>query len=80
MSLGSYQPIPCVLHERLEFAVLKRQSLQIHYLDAGRETVATVLPLDVFSKHAAEWLKMQHADGREETLRLDLILSFTEQV
>ena len=80
MSLGSYQPIACVLHEKLEYAVLKRQSLQVHYRDAGKEVVSTVLPLDVFGKDASEWLKVQHIDGREETLRLDVILSFTDQV
>lgn len=76
-----YQPIACALHEGLEFAVLKQRKLCMRYANAdGQEMVSTVLPLDVYSAHAAEWLKMQHADGRTEILRLDAILSFADQI
>lgn len=76
--MTAYQPVACVQHEQLEFAVLKQQRLQLHYVDAQAITVAaTVLPLDVYSANAAEWLKMQHADGRIEVVRLDALLAFT---
>lgn len=78
--VADYQPIACALHEGLEFAVLTRKHLQVRYRNAGGlETVSIVLPLDVYTANAAEWLKMQHADGQEETLRLDAVLSFSEQ-
>jgi len=77
----NYQPIACTLHEGLEFAVLKRKKLQMRYRNAGgQEMISTILPLDVYSANAAEWLKMQHADGRVEILRLDAILSFADQI
>ncbi|MDR3392787.1 MAG: transcriptional antiterminator, Rof [Sulfuriferula sp.] len=76
-----YRPVACALHERLEFAVLKHQQLQVRYLDPARqEAQAIVLPLDVYTANSAEWLKMQHVDGRMETLRLDALLSFVELV
>jgi len=79
--LACYQPIACAQHEGLEFAVLKHQQLQVRYCEPdGLEMSSTILPLDVYSANAAEWLKMQHADGRVETLRLDALLSFTGQV
>ncbi len=76
--MAAYQPIACVQHEQLELAVLQRQHLQLRYVDAQALTItATVLPLDVYSANAAEWLKMQHADGRIEIVRLDALLAFT---
>ena len=82
MSLAlHYEPIACILHERLEFAVLKRLHLQVQYLDSvGLAVVSAILPLDVYSGNAAEWLKMQHADGQVETIRLDALLTFSELV
>lgn len=76
--MTAYQSIACVQHEQLEFAVLQHQYLQLHYLDAqAMSVVVTVLPLDVYSANAAEWLEMQHADGRIEVVRLDALPAFT---
>ena len=78
---ADYQPIACALHEGLEFAVLKRKKLRMCYRNTdGLEMISAILPLDVYSANAAEWLKIQHADGRVETLRLDAILSFADQI
>ena len=63
-----YQPVPCVQHERLEFAVLKRQWLEVA-LDGG--TAQRLLPLDVTTRDGAEWLKAQTGSGDVLTLRLD---------
>ncbi|MBT9612620.1 MAG: transcriptional antiterminator, Rof, partial [Burkholderiales bacterium] len=51
-----YQPISCVQHERLEFAVLRRIPLHLKLQD-GREL--TGLALDVFTQDGAEWLKFR---------------------
>ena len=82
MSLAAvYQPIACALHEKLEFAVLKRTQLYLCYCDAaGQEVTSTALPVDVYTANAAEWLKIQHADGRKEIVRLDALLSVAELV
>jgi transcriptional antiterminator Rof (Rho-off) len=77
--MSVYQPISCIQHEQLEFAVLKRRHLQISYIDALQQQVtAEILPLDVYTAEAAEWLKLQCTDGRIEVVRLDALLSVSE--
>ena len=71
-----YQPIACVAHERLEFAVLKRRRLKLVCRDAAGAIAG--LPLDVYTKDAAEWLRLRDDTGVEHTVRLDRILSFEE--
>lgn len=70
----NYQPIACVLHERLEFSVLRRIPLMLEH--SGQRV--RVLPLDVATRDGAEWLKFRHEDGREEEIRLDRIATFKE--
>ena len=69
-----YQPIACILHERLEFSVLRKIPLMLEY--SGK--CERVLPLDVTTRNGAEWLKFRREDGGEEEIRLDLISSFKE--
>lgn len=76
--MTGYVPIACIEHERLEFAVLKRRQLFLVWQgDAGREE-AEALPLDVYTREGAEWLRLRLAGGSEVTLRLDRILEFRE--
>ncbi|BBP00296.1 transcriptional antiterminator, Rof [Sulfuriferula nivalis] len=77
--MTAYQAISCVQHEQLEFAVLKRRHLQVSYIDEQQQNVhAEILPLDVYTADAAEWLKLAHMDGCVEIVRLDNLLSFKE--
>ena len=78
MTLTEYQAIPCIQHERLEFAVLKRTPLDLRYTTPrGSETHARVLALDVYTHDRAEWLKARREHGVEILLRLDWISSFS---
>lgn len=70
-----YQPIPCVFHESLEFAVLRRQRLRLRYRAEAGEIEAIVLPLDVTTRDGAEWLSFREADGPSQVIRLDAIVS-----
>lgn len=70
-----YQPIACAFHERLEFAVLRRQPLRIRYRTPVGEAGARVLPLDVATRDGAEWLTFQDPAGQSQVLRLDHLLS-----
>lgn len=70
-----YQPIPCMQHERIEFAVLRRIPLQLKLQD-GRELTGRAL--DVFTRDGAEWLKFRDDSDVEEMLRLDMIAAFSE--
>ena len=73
--ISEYQPIACLQHERLEFAVLRRLPLQIKLHDARS---LSGLVLDVFTQGGAEWLRFRSATGVEELIRLDQIESFNE--
>ena len=75
--MSGYLPIPCVEHERLEYAVLKRQHLRLRFLDAaGARRELLVLPIDVATRDGAEWLSYRDEAGGEGVLRLDRLLSF----
>lgn len=75
-----YQPIACILHERLEFSVLRKIPLRLEYRQAGQDRVEQVLPLDVATRDSAEWLAFRRADGSREEIRLDRIVSFKEML
>ena len=67
--MSDYQPIACVQHERLEFAVLTKQWLAV--VVGGVEQ--RLLPLDVYTRDGAEWLQAQTEAGGVVTLRLDTL-------
>jgi Rho-binding antiterminator len=71
----NYHPIACATHERLEFSVLRKLKLDLRLSDGQ---LLRVLPLDVFTREQAEWLKFRAEDGAEQTIRLDHIKSFNE--
>ena len=67
MSASPYLPIPCADHERLEFAVLTKQWLELT-VDG---VVQLLLPLDVYTREGAEWLQAKDATGETRVIRLD---------
>ena len=69
-----YQPISCLQHERLEFAVLRRIPLKLQLKD-GR--TCTGHALDVYTQVGTEWLKFR-TSGVEEIVRLDQIETISE--
>ena len=75
--MSDYVSIACIEHERLEFAVLRRQKLVLSCIDAdGAVQVLTVLPTDVATRDQAEWLSYRDAAGAAGVVRLDRIQSF----
>ena len=68
--MSDYQPIPCAQHERLEFATLTKQWLEV---TIGGGVAQRLLPLDVYTRDGAEWLKAQTGAGDLVTLRLDTL-------
>ena len=77
---GDYVPIACAAHERLEFAVLRRQHLQLTWLgqDCRTQFSERVLPCDVATRDGAEWLTIKRPGGEPEVVRLDRILPAIE--
>jgi len=71
----AYQPISCMQHERLEFAVLRRIPLKLQL--ANGDALAG-MGLDVYTQAGAEWLKFRDATGVEQVIRLDQIAFFSE--
>jgi Rho-binding antiterminator len=67
--VSEYRPIACSDHERLEFAALTKQWLDVR---VGGEA-QRLLPLDVYTRDRAEWLKAQTESGEQLTLRLDTL-------
>jgi len=65
--VSDYRPIACSDHERLEFAALTKQWLDVRVGGAARR----LLPLDVYTRDGAEWLLAETESGEQLTLRLD---------
>jgi len=68
--LSDYRPIACADHERLEFAALTRQWLQVK---VGGGMAQRLLPVDVYTRDGAEWLQAQTEAGAIVTFRLDTL-------
>lgn len=66
-----YTPISCVIHERLEFAALKKQWLEIDVRQGEHASRQRLLPLDVYAREGVEWLEAQTESGKRVKLRLD---------
>jgi len=74
--VSDYQPIACIEHERLEFAVLRRIKLNLEYRDElGQVQKRLVLPTDVATRGGAEWLSFRGSDGLDAVIRLDRIVT-----
>jgi Rho-binding antiterminator len=69
--VNDYRPIACADHERLEFAALTRQWLDVTVETGGRAGAGRLLPLDVYTRDGAEWLLAETEAGERLTLRLD---------
>ena len=69
--MNDYQPIACADHERLEFAVLTRQWLEVNVTAGDRPGRQRLLPVDVYTREGAEWLVAKTESGEHLTLRLD---------
>jgi len=69
--VSDYQSIACADHERLEFAALTRQWLDVDVTAGDRAGFQRLLPLDVYTRDGAEWLVAQTESGEKLTLRLD---------
>ncbi len=68
---ADYQPISCINHERLEFAVLKKQWLEVETEQGDTAKKLRLLPLDVYAREGAEWLEAQTESGEVIKVRLD---------
>ena len=71
--MRDYRPIACSDHERLEFAALKQQWLDVKVTTGDWAGRHRLLPLDVYTRDGAEWLVAKTESGEQLTLRLDCL-------
>ena len=69
--MSNYRAIACADHERLEFAALTRQWLDVEVGSGDHAGRLRLLPLDVYTRDGAEWLLAETEAGERLTLRLD---------
>lgn len=69
MSDTPYRPIACADHERLEYAALTRQWLELRVDGVSQR----LLPLDVYTRADAEWLQARNEAGETVIFRLDAL-------
>ena len=69
--MSDYRSIACSDHERLEFAALTRQWLDVNVKAGDRLGRQRLLPVDVYARDGAEWLVAETESGEKLTLRLD---------
>ena len=79
MTQESYRPIPCVQHEQLEYAALRRTPLLLTYRVGGERITARVSVLNVYTRDGAEWLSFSDEAGKQAVIRLDQIVEFQER-
>lgn len=74
--MSDYVPVACGVHDRLERAVLRKQTLSVVWRDeSGAIHQSTMVPLDIVTCHGSEYLHYEDAQG-DQALRLDRIISF----
>ncbi|MGB9129921.1 MAG: transcriptional antiterminator, Rof [Thiobacillus sp.] len=69
--MSDYRPIACADHERLEFAALTRQWLDLNVTAGDHVGRQRLLPQDVYTRDGAEWLLAETGSGEKLTVRLD---------
>ena len=70
-AMNDYRAIACVDHERLEFAALTRQWLDVTVTAGDHAGRQRLLPRDVYTRDGAEWLLAETEAGETVTVRLD---------
>lgn len=77
--MGTYIPVACRFHDRLELAVLQRLRLRLQWRDAALGLVEReVMPVDVLTRDGAEWLVFRDEAGGTASVRLDRLCQVNE--
>lgn len=69
-----YKPIACALHDEYEIAIMRRQKLNITWLDdSDCSHESLVLPVDIKVENGEELLVAEEEGGERLTIRLDRV-------
>lgn len=69
--MNAYAPIACADHERLEYAALRREWLDLTVATGAHAGRHRLMPVDVYTHDSAEWLRARTETGDEWVVRLD---------
>lgn len=76
----TYTPIACGTYSEYELAILRHISLRLGWVDEyGQQHIGHVLPLDIYTRDRAEYLRVRNFDKSEHEIRLDRIISSNVQ-
>lgn len=74
--MTEYKAIECALHSQYELAIMHKETLLLHWKTKGNiQHKEQVKPLDIITRNRAEFLLIEHNDGKQEEIRLDYIIS-----
>jgi len=74
--MSDYQPIPCALHSEYELWIMRQQRLHVCWQDEdGGHHEGVLIPKDIYTRAAEEFLVLEDRTGERRELRLDRILS-----
>ena len=77
MTNKPYAPVSCELHSELELAIMRRQPLQIDWLDAEHHQQSSLLiPQDIVIRDHCEYLRATDMQRSTFDIRLDSITQF----
>ncbi len=75
--MTKYQAIACGLHSQYELVIMYKKSLLLQWKTKDNiKHKESIKPIDLVTHNHAEFLIIEHADGRQEKVQLDHILSF----
>jgi Rho-binding antiterminator len=76
MELTAYRPIDCAVYSGYELAIMHRTRLQLSWRDAeGTTRIGVLVPIDLRTRYAEEFLAVIDQGGTEREIRLDHILN-----
>lgn len=79
--MSDYLPVDCVVHDRYELAIMRRQCLRLSWREPdGLLRVEVVRPLDLETRAGEEFLVFADAADRRRQVRLDRVLNVSESM
>jgi transcriptional antiterminator Rof (Rho-off) len=74
--MTDYTPVDCGLHSSHERAIMQHQQVRLVWLDNTSVLAGTVLPTDLVTRNAEEFMRISRGNGDCLDIRLDHIGQF----
>lgn len=74
--MDEYRPVGCAIYSRYELAILRHETLRVHWQDPeGQSHLESLVPTDLQTREGEEFLHAMTLEGSRIRLRLDWIHS-----